>query len=42
MIVSDQSTSLIKAENIEKTYGKKMVVRGVSYELKQGEVVGLL
>ena len=42
MILTDQSISLVKAENIEKTYGKKMVVRGVSYELKQGEVVGLL
>lgn len=42
MTNSDQNISLVKAENIEKTYGKKAVVRGVSYELKQGEVVGLL
>ncbi len=42
MIVSEQAISLVKAENIEKAYGKKTVVRGVSYELQQGEVVGLL
>ncbi|HRI30347.1 MAG TPA: ATP-binding cassette domain-containing protein, partial [Candidatus Kapabacteria bacterium] len=42
MTNSDQDISLVKAENIEKTYGKKAVVRGVSYELRQGEVVGLL
>lgn len=34
--------SIVKADNIQKSYGKKTVVRGVSYELQQGEVVGLL
>ncbi len=34
--------SVLKTEHIEKTYGKRTVVKGVSIELKQGEIVGLL
>ena len=34
--------SVLKTEHIEKTYGKRTVVKGVSVELKQGEIVGLL
>jgi len=33
---------ILRAENIIKTYGKRTVVRGVSFEVKQGEIVGLL
>jgi len=29
-------------ENIEKRYGKRTVVKGVSINVNQGEVVGLL
>lgn len=32
----------LRAENIKKRYGKRMVVKGVSIELEQGEIVGLL
>tara|TARA_B100001113_G_C21067861_1_gene604232 strand:+ start:654 stop:1376 length:723 start_codon:yes stop_codon:yes gene_type:complete len=33
---------MLKAENLLKCYGKKAVVKNVSLEVKQGEVVGLL
>lgn len=33
---------ILRAENIVKTYGSKQVVKGVSVEVKQGEIVGLL
>jgi lipopolysaccharide export system ATP-binding protein len=33
---------LLRTENILKKYGKRTVVRGVSIEVKQGEIVGLL
>ena len=33
---------ILKAENIVKYYGKKAVVKGVSLQLQQGEIVGLL
>lgn len=33
---------VLRAENIIKTYGKRTVVRGVSFDVKQGEIVGLL
>jgi lipopolysaccharide export system ATP-binding protein len=33
---------ILRAENIIKTYGKRTVVRGVSFNVKQGEIVGLL
>lgn len=33
---------ILRAENLKKTYGKRQVVRGVSYDVKQGEIVGLL
>lgn len=32
----------LRAENIKKRYGKRMVVKGVSINVKQGEIVGLL
>ncbi|MBX3042708.1 MAG: LPS export ABC transporter ATP-binding protein [Candidatus Kapabacteria bacterium] len=34
--------NLLKAENLIKKYKKRVVVKGVSLEVKQGEVVGLL
>ncbi|MEY2904694.1 MAG: hypothetical protein RJA52_710 [Bacteroidota bacterium] len=33
---------LLKAENLQKFYGKRNVVKGVSLEVQQGEIVGLL
>ena len=33
---------ILKTDNIFKYYAKKAVVKGVSIELKQGEIVGLL
>jgi lipopolysaccharide export system ATP-binding protein len=32
----------LRADNIKKKYGKREVVKGVSIEVKQGEIVGLL
>jgi len=33
---------ILRADNIVKHYGKRAVVKGVSVEVKQGEIVGLL
>lgn len=33
---------ILRAENIIKVYGKRTVVKGVSFDVKQGEIVGLL
>ena len=33
---------ILRADNIIKKYGKRVVVKGVSIEVKQGEIVGLL
>ena len=32
----------LSADNIKKKYGSRMVVKGVSFDVKQGEIVGLL
>ena len=32
----------LRADNIIKRYGKRAVVKGVSFEVNQGEIVGLL
>jgi len=32
----------LRAENIVRRYGQRTVVRGVSFEVNQGEIVGLL
>ena len=32
----------LRAENLQKTYGSRQVVKGVSVEVNQGEIVGLL
>ncbi|MFN4079765.1 MAG: LPS export ABC transporter ATP-binding protein [Saprospiraceae bacterium] len=34
--------SVLRAEHLIKNYGKRTVVRGVSFDVKQGEIVGLL
>ncbi len=33
---------ILRADNIVKYYGKRAVVKGVSVDVKQGEIVGLL
>jgi lipopolysaccharide export system ATP-binding protein len=33
---------ILRAENIQKIYGKRKVVKGISLEVKQGEIIGLL
>lgn len=33
---------ILRAEHIRKRYGKREVVKGVSFDVKQGEIVGLL
>jgi lipopolysaccharide export system ATP-binding protein len=33
---------ILRAENIQKTYGSRQVVKGISLEVKQGEIIGLL
>lgn len=33
---------ILRAENIEKIYGSRKVVKGISLQVKQGEIVGLL
>lgn len=33
---------ILRAENIQKIYGKRQVVTGISLEVKQGEIIGLL
>ncbi|APG64682.1 LPS export ABC transporter ATP-binding protein [Tenacibaculum todarodis] len=33
---------ILKADNIQKIYGSRKVVKGISLEVKQGEIIGLL
>ena len=33
---------ILRAENIQKTYGRRQVVKGISLEVQQGEIIGLL
>ncbi len=33
---------ILRAENIQKQYGSRMVVKGISLEVEQGQIVGLL
>jgi len=33
---------ILRAENIQKTYGSRQVVKGISLEVQQGEIIGLL
>lgn len=34
--------NILKVDNLQKTYGDKQVVRGISFEVKQGEIFGIL
>ena len=36
------SHQVLRAENLYKQYGKRLVVRAVNIEVKKGEIVGLL
>ena len=40
--MKEQGYRILKAEGLKKVYGQKTVVKGVSLEIKRGEVVGLL
>lgn len=40
--MSPNTTSIIRTKDLVKVYGKKKVVKKVSIEVKQGEIVGLL
>ena len=42
MITTPQNQSSLKAQGLQKTYGKRTVVRDVGLEVKTGEIVGLL
>ena len=33
---------ILRAENIMKMYGSRKVVKGISLQVKQGEIIGLL
>ena len=33
---------ILRADNIQKIYGARKVVKGISLEVKQGEIIGLL
>ncbi|MES0489164.1 MAG: LPS export ABC transporter ATP-binding protein [Leptospirales bacterium] len=37
-----ESNLILRVEGLKKRYGKRMVVKGVSFQIAQGEVVGLL
>ena len=37
-----QNESIIRTQDLVKVYGKKKVVKQVSIEVRQGEIVGLL
>lgn len=36
------STALLKVKNLQKSYGDHQVLKGVSYEIPEGKIVGLL
>ncbi|NJM98178.1 MAG: LPS export ABC transporter ATP-binding protein [Phormidesmis sp. RL_2_1] len=40
--IGESSTAKLVLENVQKTYGKRTVVKGVSLSVSQGEIVGLL
>ena len=40
--MKEQGYRILKAEGLKKVYAQKTVVKGVSLEIKRGEVVGLL
>ena len=40
--MTNTNNMILRAENIEKLYGSRKVVKGISLEVKQGEIIGLL
>jgi len=42
MINIDKSRMILRAENIQKLYGSRKVVKGISLQVEQGEIIGLL
>ena len=40
--MQNTNNSILRADNLVKRYKKRTVVKGVSFEVKQGEIVGLL
>ena len=40
--MSEQDKMVLRAEHLVKKYGKRTVVNDVSFDVKQGEIVGLL
>ena len=40
--IGEQEHMVLRSEGLVKKYGKRTVVNGVSFEVKQGEIVGLL
>ena len=40
--VTDDNRMILRTENLVKKYGKRTVVSHVSFDVKQGEIVGLL
>lgn len=40
--VSEDNRMILRTENLVKKYGKRTVVSHVSFDVKQGEIVGLL
>jgi lipopolysaccharide export system ATP-binding protein len=41
-VLQNQKNMKLRADNLQKTYGSRQVVKGVSVEVNQGEIVGLL
>lgn len=39
---SNEERLVLRTEGLVKKYGKRTVVNGVSFDVKQGEIVGLL
>jgi lipopolysaccharide export system ATP-binding protein len=42
MLIKNQRSVVLRADNLQKTYGSRQVVKGVSVYVNQGEIVGLL
>ena len=40
--MSEQEKMVLRAEHLVKKYGKRTVVNDVTFDVKQGEIVGLL
>ena len=40
--MTNTNNMILRAENIEKLYGSRKVVKGISLQVKQGEIIGLL